>query len=156
MQIPTLTIRQPWASLIIAGIKTIENRSWRPPNKYLGKRIAIHAGGMLELDALDQPWVKPHIPKLPNPLPRGAVIGTVVITNKIIPPGSLEELRMRDQGDPTLEWWMPDHHGWLLTDPQPLSDPIHAQGSMGIWLWEPPEGVQIKIDDMPAVEPQSE
>lgn len=25
-----LTIRQPWATLIVKGIKKIENRSWRP------------------------------------------------------------------------------------------------------------------------------
>lgn len=36
-----LTIRQPWASLIAAGVKTIETRSWS--TKYRG-RLAIHAG----------------------------------------------------------------------------------------------------------------
>ncbi|MBP7632493.1 MAG: ASCH domain-containing protein [Acidimicrobiales bacterium] len=36
-----LTIRQPWASLIAAGVKTIETRSWS--TKYRGP-IAIHAG----------------------------------------------------------------------------------------------------------------
>ena len=36
-----LTIRQPWASLIAAGMKTIETRSWS--TKYRGP-LAIHAG----------------------------------------------------------------------------------------------------------------
>lgn len=36
-----LTIRQPWASLIAAGVKTIETRSWS--TKYRGP-LAIHAG----------------------------------------------------------------------------------------------------------------
>lgn len=36
-----LTIRQPWASLIALGVKTIETRSWR--TNYRGP-IAIHAG----------------------------------------------------------------------------------------------------------------
>ena len=36
-----LTIRQPWASLIALGVKTIETRSW--PTRYRGP-IAIHAG----------------------------------------------------------------------------------------------------------------
>jgi hypothetical protein len=35
-----LSIRQPWASLIIAGIKNIENRSWS--TSYRGK-ILVHA-----------------------------------------------------------------------------------------------------------------
>lgn len=36
-----LTIRQPWASLIAAGVKTIETRSWS--TKHRGP-LAIHAG----------------------------------------------------------------------------------------------------------------
>lgn len=35
-----LSIRQPWASLIMAGVKPVENRTW--PSKYRG-RLAIHA-----------------------------------------------------------------------------------------------------------------
>jgi hypothetical protein len=38
----TLSIRQPYASLICRGIKTIENRSW--DTKYRGK-LLIHASG---------------------------------------------------------------------------------------------------------------
>ncbi len=36
-----LTVRQPWASLIAVGVKTIETRSWR--TEYRGP-LAIHAG----------------------------------------------------------------------------------------------------------------
>ena len=35
-----ISIRQPWAALIVCGIKDIENRSW--PTKYRGK-LLIHA-----------------------------------------------------------------------------------------------------------------
>jgi hypothetical protein len=45
-----LTVRQPWASLIVAGIKNVENRSWR--TKYRGK-LGIHAGSHVDWDALD-------------------------------------------------------------------------------------------------------
>ena len=38
----TLSIRQPFASLICRGIKTIENRSW--DTTYRG-RLLIHASG---------------------------------------------------------------------------------------------------------------
>lgn len=38
-----LTIRQPWASLIALGVKTIETRSWKAPDTLIGERIAIHA-----------------------------------------------------------------------------------------------------------------
>lgn len=36
-----LTVRQPWASLVALGVKTVETRSWQ--TKYRGP-LAIHAG----------------------------------------------------------------------------------------------------------------
>lgn len=39
-----LTVWQPWANLIAAGHKPYEFRSWKPPAKMVGQRIAIHAG----------------------------------------------------------------------------------------------------------------
>jgi hypothetical protein len=40
-----ITIKQPWASLIVHGIKDIENRTWACPEKYIGHRVLIHASG---------------------------------------------------------------------------------------------------------------
>lgn len=40
----TLTVWQPWASLIAIGAKPYEFRSWKPPAGVVGQRIAIHAG----------------------------------------------------------------------------------------------------------------
>ena len=39
-----LSIRQPYAWLLVNGIKDVENRSWNPPDPIIGKRIYIHAG----------------------------------------------------------------------------------------------------------------
>ena len=38
-----ITIKQPWASLIVHGIKDNENRTWPCPDKYIGQRVLIHA-----------------------------------------------------------------------------------------------------------------
>lgn len=35
----TLSVRQPWASLLVSGLKDIENRTWAPNFK---GRIMIH------------------------------------------------------------------------------------------------------------------
>jgi len=40
----TLTIWQPWASLIMAGFKPYEFRGWPAPRYVVGQRIVIHAG----------------------------------------------------------------------------------------------------------------
>lgn len=42
----TITIKQPWASLIVEGIKDIENRTWKCPKKYIGKRVLVHASAI--------------------------------------------------------------------------------------------------------------
>lgn len=42
--IPALTVRQPWASLIVEGVKRVETRTRPCPAKYIGQRVAIHAG----------------------------------------------------------------------------------------------------------------
>lgn len=43
-----LSVKQPCAQLICAGVKNIENRTWRLPEEYTGKRVLIHASG--------EPW----------------------------------------------------------------------------------------------------
>lgn len=39
-----LTLDQPWAYVVAAGMKRVENRSWRPPKKLIGRPLVIHAG----------------------------------------------------------------------------------------------------------------
>ena len=40
-----ITIKQPWASLIVHGIKDIENRSWACPWHYIGKKASLTDDG---------------------------------------------------------------------------------------------------------------
>lgn len=44
-----ISIRQPWASLIVAGIKDIENRSWT--TAYRGK-VLVHASKKIDKKAM--------------------------------------------------------------------------------------------------------
>lgn len=50
-----LTIRQPWASLIIEGYKMFEFRSWK--TNYRGE-ILIHAGQGVDRDAMKMIEIK--------------------------------------------------------------------------------------------------
>ena len=38
-----ITIKQPWASLIAHGIKDVENRTWKCPQRYIGERVLVHS-----------------------------------------------------------------------------------------------------------------
>ena len=48
-KIKVLSVRQPWAWLICAGFKDVENRSWK--TSYQG-RLYIHAGKSFDWDAI--------------------------------------------------------------------------------------------------------
>lgn len=39
-----LTVKQPFAHLICVGIKDVENRTWKCPEKHIGKHVLVHAG----------------------------------------------------------------------------------------------------------------
>lgn len=49
-----LSIPQPWAELVIRGVKTVEVRSWYA--KHDGGRIAIHASANIELKKVEALW----------------------------------------------------------------------------------------------------
>jgi ASCH domain len=66
-----LSIRQPWADLILAGVKTREYRSWRV--EYRGA-LLIHAAKRREVGA-----------DVPRATPRGGFVGVVDLVNIIVP-----------------------------------------------------------------------
>jgi len=46
-----ISLWQPWASLIAAGLKPYETRDWFPPAKLIGQKIAIHAAKKVDKGA---------------------------------------------------------------------------------------------------------
>ncbi len=44
-----ISLRQPWAYLLCAGLKGIENRTWKLPEKYKGERVLIHASAKFDI-----------------------------------------------------------------------------------------------------------
>lgn len=144
-----LTVRQPWASLIAAGVKTIETRSWS--TKYRGP-LAIHAGlHPVETNTVGYQWegnyplgavvatctlddVVPIVDRWPTTsdprsLYHGATYGTVIPGL----PGEYDPVECADQlpfGDFT-----PGRYAWLLEDITPC-DPVPAKGRQGLWDWD--------------------
>lgn len=77
-----LSIRQPWAWLIVNGFKDIENRSW--PTRFRG-RIYVHASkGMTDdeyLDAFEVAQQNGVMLPLGHELERGGIVGEVEIAD---------------------------------------------------------------------------
>ncbi|HUY98590.1 MAG TPA: ASCH domain-containing protein [Verrucomicrobiae bacterium] len=106
-----LTIRQPWASLIAAGIKDVENRSW--PTAHRGP-LLIHAGMGLDHDALAE-WRD----CLPATLPRGRVIARVELVDCV--------------RNSRSKWAIPGEWHWALADPLPMSRTPRVRGRLGLF-----------------------
>jgi hypothetical protein len=142
----TLSICQPWAHLILAGIKRVENRTWRTPVR---GRIAVHATRLAvrswsdifdhdgprvavgeEFSLEDGGTVLPVL----SALPVGAIVGTVEVYD------CLEEMDLPDDlllHDPFVS----GPYVWLLRDPRPLAVPYPCKGRLR--LWEAPKGLRL-------------
>lgn len=123
-----LTIKQPWASLIIYGGKDIENRTWRTNVR---GRIAIHSSN--KSDEKDFQKAAEVVSRIGSEqaqrflsfgaFPTGVILGTVELTDCKC---------YDDTGSPW--YWGP--FGFFLRDPQPLVVPVPAKGKQWFWEWE--------------------
>lgn len=138
-----ITIKQPWASLIVAGIKDIENRTW--PTKYRGT-VLIHAGASFAFKYLvdglnaDQLQVirESNITTYPKVLidnvvldyPVSAIIGKVDIVGCVIEHPSV----WAEIGFP---WVDKPIYNWVLANPVQFDEPIlNVKGKLSFWEWE--------------------
>ena len=71
-RVKALTLRQPWASLVVAGIKDVETRTWR--TNYRG-RLGIHAGSGIDREGMNEHG------RLLTDYPHGAILGTVELVD---------------------------------------------------------------------------
>lgn len=114
---PALSIRQPWAHLILHGPKRIENRSWG--TSYRGP-LAIHAPAAW---ADDVPAEIAAELGLPADLPRSAFVGVAHLAGGHRCPA----------GQVCSPWAAPGQYHWQLADPRALAEPIPARGRLGLW-----------------------
>lgn len=121
-----LTIKEPWASLIINGYKKYEFRSWK--TNYRGK-ILIHAGMSIEKDMLEK------IKAYNIEITKGAIIGEAEIIDCILVDEEFDkELRNIDNivyGNNHL-----NNYAWKLENIKKYDKPIPIKGKLGLWNYE--------------------
>lgn len=123
-----ISIKQPWASLIAHGIKDIENRTWKCPQKYIGQRVLIHASGChgkkFDINLTDE-QMKQAFPLISEKSTSGkwefgAIIGSVVIADCV-------------QNHPSV-WAEKGVWNWVLKDAVPFDKPImNVKGKLSFW-----------------------
>ena len=149
-----LTIKQPWAYLIAAGIKDIENRTWKCPEKYIGKRVLIHASAsapksireLLSADQIDTVFKSDlyNDTDYAKQYSTGTIIGSVEIVDCVVNHTSIwaeKSIGCKD-GCPDLENCPAGKcphliYNWVLAMPVLFDEPIPiVKGRLGFWEYE--------------------
>ena len=129
-----ISIKQPWAHLICAGAKDIENRSWKCPQKYIGKRILIHASAKSagepytiftdeQYKAIEKAGVDDELAMFNSYKEVSRIIGSVIIAGCV-------------QNHPSI-WAIKGYWHWTLKDPILFEKPIlNIKGKLGLWDYE--------------------
>ena len=122
-----LTIKQPWATLIIEGYKKYEFRSWKI--NYRGK-ILIHAGLSLEKD------MEERFKEYNLDYKCGYIIGEAEIVDCILIDKEFNESLRKIN---PLVYGRSNHvetYGWKLENIKKYEKPIPCKGKLGLWNYE--------------------
>jgi ASCH domain len=125
-----LTIRQPWAELILRGRKPFELRTWK--TKYRGP-VVIHAAA--KIDAADARQLGLN----PEKLITSAFVGVAVLSE--VRPYTRDDamlLKRRRAGF----GWFPHNFSWVLKKPRRIS-PVRGKGQLG--LFKVPKAVERRV-----------
>jgi hypothetical protein len=136
-----ITIKQPWASLIVEGIKDIENRTWA--TKFRG-RVLIHAGiaktsGLMVryLNAEQHKAFRENIgySGLDFLEHKGTILGSVEIVDCVINHPSIwaERTAVFVETDKVILSETPIIYNWVLANPIKFPVPIPAKGRLSFW-----------------------
>ena len=123
-----LTIKQPWATLIMQGDKKFEFRSWQ--TKYRGE-LLIHAGKSIDKVAMER--LKKYIP---NEIPTGVILGKVNLVDCIkITPEVKKEL-LKENKDIYKNAGYTEEYGWQVKDVELFDTPIEVKGHLSLWEFD--------------------
>jgi hypothetical protein len=111
-----ISVRQPWAWLIVNGYKNIENRDW--PTKVRG-RVLIHASQ--KFDDIGYMWIGRKFPDIEMlealPFDQGGIVGEAEIVDCV-----------RQHRSP----WFMGEYGFVLRNARPLPF-IPCRGRLGFF-----------------------
>lgn len=143
-----ITIKQPWASLIVHGIKNIENRTWSCPKKYLGQRVLIHSSGKpLNYDNFyDSILTNEQLLALPENKEQkdfsfctGSIIGSIEIVDCVQNHSSI--------------WAEKKVYNWVLANPIIYEEPIeNVKGKLSFWDYPGIKEVSIECPECGSIE----
>ncbi len=131
-----LSLLQPWASLVVMGVKKIETRSWS--TKFRGELLIYASMGKAGSIFCNENPFKKYVPDFYK-LPFGAIIGKVTLTDIIrIKTGALSYATDEMLNNLTLEEkafgdYTEGRYAWILEEAQEFKKPVPAKGMLTLW-----------------------
>lgn len=131
--LPCISLHQPWASALMAGLKGGETRGFRLPGTFLCAPMLLHAAKVkIPLDAFEGPLRDLILRKWGtlgyDALPRGAYLGIVRFSSD-----DPTESGPDDKLDELLGDWSPGRRVWRCDQRRPFSFPVAARGRQRFW-----------------------
>lgn len=100
-----ISVKQPWASLIASGEKTIETRTW--PTNYRGDLLIVSSK------------------KPTGQGPTGVALAIVRLYECRL-------MQISDEDRAQCEWY-PGAWAWMLDDIRPIAEPLPVRGNLGLY-----------------------
>lgn len=122
-----LTIREPWASLIINGYKKYEFRSWK--TNYRGK-ILIHAGLGIDEDVLNR------FKDYNIEFSKGAIIGEADLVDCILVDEEFSDNLRKINPMVYAKSNYTEIYAWKLDNVKKYDKPINVKGKLGLWNYD--------------------
>ena len=120
-----LTIKQPWATLIMQGDKRFEFRSWQ--TKYRGD-LLIHAGKGIDKEAM-----KRLAKYIPEDMPTGKILGKVNLVDCIKMSPDFKEKLLKENSEIYTKSSFQENYGWQLDNVEVFDELIEAKGHLSLW-----------------------
>jgi hypothetical protein len=136
-----LSVRQPYAYLLVTGIKTCENRSWTTHHR---GTLVIHAGAK-PMTKEDWEWLDDIHKELGEPPPdrndfllrTGGIVGAVYLADVVTAPDP----------DWELGWWDGESLAWMISACQRVDEFLPLKGRLNLFAVELPYDIEWEEDE---------
>ena len=119
-----ISIKQPWASLIVAGYKKFEFRTWK--TSYRGE-ILIHASKISDKENLTR------FADLNLTYPTGQIIGKAYLSDCLVMTRDFEDSLISENSLVYGANHDRDGYAFKLSNVKRLDEPININGNLGLW-----------------------
>lgn len=123
-----LTIKQPWATLIMQKDKRFEFRSWQ--TKYRGE-LLIHAGKSVDKEAM-----KRLAKYIPDDISLGKILGKVTLVDCIKMSEEFKNMLLKENKDIYTKNSFSNNYGWQVENVEVFEKPLEAKGHLSLWEYD--------------------